>query len=78
MRYCKSTPVTPSDTVDIANGSAPYDGVFVGGAGNVVLVLEDSTTITLTAAGANTIWPFAIKRVNLTGTTATGIKALKF
>lgn len=76
-RYSKSVPVTPSDTADIANGYVS-DAVFIGGTGNAVFVLDDGSLLTLTAAGANTVWPFAIKRVNTTGTTATAISALKF
>jgi hypothetical protein len=76
-RYSKSRAVTPSDAANIANDYVS-DGVFIGGTGNAVLVLDDGSTVTLTGAAANTVWPFAIKRVNETGTTATGIRALKF
>lgn len=77
MRYAKQIPVTKSDTVDIAQGSL-VDAIFVGGAGNIVLVFEDNTTMTVTAVAANTLLPFAVKRVNSTSTTATAITALKF
>jgi hypothetical protein len=77
MRYAKAVAVTKSDTVDIAPGSV-FDGLFVVGTGNIVVVLEDNSTITVTALAANTLLPFAVKRVNSTGTSATGIYALKF
>lgn len=77
MRYSKSADVTASDTVDIGNGFIS-DAVFFPSAGNAVLVLEDNTTITLTSVAPNSIHPFAIRRVNATGTTAANIKALKF
>lgn len=76
-RYSKSRAVTPSNTQDIANGYVS-DAVFFPSAGNAVLVLDDGSTVTLTSVAANSIHPFAIKRVNATGTTATGILALKF
>jgi hypothetical protein len=75
QRYSQSKPVTPSDTVDIATNYVS-DGFFVTGAGVVQAVLQDGTVIPVTA-GASTVWPFAIKRVNATSTTATGIIALK-
>lgn len=77
MRYSKSAAVTASDTADIGAGYVS-DAVFFPSAGNAVLVLEDGTTITLTGVTANSIHPFAIKRVNSTGTTAANIRALKY
>jgi hypothetical protein len=77
MRYSQSAAVTPSDTANIGSGYVS-DAVFFPSAGNAVLVLPDDTLITLTGVTANSIHPFAIKRVNLTGTTAANIRALKF
>ncbi len=76
MRYSRALPVTKSDTVDITPGQI-CDGLFVGGTGTVVLVLEDNTLMTITSVAANTLLPFAIKRVNSTNTTATAMYALK-
>lgn len=79
MRYSSSRAVTPSDTVNIfPAGGVVADAIFVAGTGNIVIVLEDGSEMTIAAAGANTIWPFAAKRVNATGTSATGIRALKY
>lgn len=74
--YRRSVSVTPDNAVDIG-AKFLSDAIYVSGAGNLVLVFEDDSTLTITGAGANTIWPFAVKRVNATGTSATGIKALK-
>jgi hypothetical protein len=76
MRYSVSTAVTPSDTVDIWPGTVA-DAIFVAGTGNLTLVLQDGSEIAIAAAGANTIWPFATKRVKA-GATATGIRGLKY
>lgn len=74
--YRRAVAVTPHDTNDIA-AKFLADAVLVLGTGNIVLVLEDGTTLTFTSVAANTILPFAAKRVNATNTTATNIFALK-
>ena len=66
-------PVTPSDTAGMAKGSA--DGFYVGVAGTVAVVGEDGAVGTFTV-DAGTVLPLGGKRVNETGTTATGIVAL--
>lgn len=70
--------ITKSDTVDIVipAGKALTDGIYVGGAGNLVVVFQDDSTATITGALAGTILPLAIKRVNSTNTTATAMVAL--
>lgn len=65
--------VTPSDTAGMAKGSA--DGFYVGAAGALAIVGEDGDVGTFTV-DAGTVMPFGGKRINLTGTTATGIVAL--
>lgn len=68
VSFNKLVAITPSDSVDFAAG--PSTEIYVGGAGVVAAVLEDSTVVNLTAiAGARL--PIRIKRVNLTNTTAT-------
>lgn len=66
--------VTPSDTVDFATGVAR--GLYIGGAGNVVAVHPDGTTVTLNTMTAGTSYQHAVRRVNDTNTTATNIVAL--
>ncbi len=57
----------------MAKGSA--DGFFIGAAGTVAVVGEDGDVGTFTVDAA-TVLPLGGKRVNATGTTATGIVAL--
>lgn len=65
--------VTTSDTVDLTNVSR---ALFVGGAGNVVVIMFDGTTVTFTGVTAGTILPIRVSRVKATGTTATNMVAL--
>lgn len=65
--------VTPSDETDFTRLTR---ALWVGGAGNVVVVWYDDTTSTLEAVPAGTMLPVRAKRVNDTNTTATAIVAL--
>ena len=59
------------------NSDLPYlcKALFVGGAGNIIiLAADDSSPVTL-AVGAGTLLPIRAKQVQ-TGTTASGIVAL--
>lgn len=66
--------VTPSDTVAFTQGVTR--GVYVGGAGNMVCVKEDGTTVTFTGVLAGVVYPIRCKRINSTSTTATSLVAL--
>lgn len=66
--------VTPSDTVDLASG--PTRGLYIGGAGNVVVIMADGTTATFTALAVGVVHPISVARVKATLTTATTILAL--
>jgi hypothetical protein len=61
--------VTPSDSASFQ----PCRALYVGGAGNVVVVFENDTTLTLTAVPAGSFLPLRIKRVNSTSTTASSM-----
>lgn len=50
--------------------------IWVGGAGNVVVVWSDDTTSTLVGVVAGTLLPVRAKRVNSTSTTATSMVGL--
>lgn len=67
--YGKSFPITTSDTVDFAVQTL---GVMCTVAGNIVAVWEDDTTETLPMS-ANVIYPYKLRRINATSTTATGL-----
>lgn len=66
-------PLTPSDTVDLP---ALTQALWVGGAGDVAAVAQNNRVTVLPAVPAGSWLPLAVKRVNATGTTATGIVAL--
>ena len=65
--------VTPSDTVNLAPGCR---GLWVGTAGDLVLVGDDDHAETFTTANDGTFVPLGPKRVNDTSTTADNIIAL--
>lgn len=62
-----------SDTV--MQPSGPFDAIFVGGAGNVVVIPEDGVAQTIAAVAGATL-KIRGKRINTTSTTATGLFAL--
>ena len=68
------TTITPSDTTVLTdNNGTPYcRALFIEGAGDVSITDVLNTTIVYTVP-AGTLLPFRPKRVNATGTTATGI-----
>lgn len=65
--------VTPSDSVSLTKTSR---ALYVGGAGTVVAVMKDGTTLTFVGVTAGTVLPIRVTRVNSTNTTATSIVAL--
>lgn len=66
--------VTPSDAVALVDGVTK--GLYVGGAGNISLLMADGTSATFNAIAIGVIHPLGVKRVNATGTTATNILAV--
>lgn len=69
-----ATAVTPDDANDISTGVTR--GLYVGGAGNLVLIMAMGQTVTFTNIQAGSILPLAVARVKATLTTATNIVAL--
>lgn len=68
--------VTPNDSADLAIVSR---ALYVGGAGNVTVVMEDGEpgdTVVFSDVKSSTVLPIAVRRVMATGTTATAIVAL--
>jgi hypothetical protein len=65
--------VTPDDAADLPDGMAR--GLFVGAAGDVVLLDASGAAATLTSNAAQ-YHPIYVSRVLATGTTAGGIVAL--
>ncbi|ATG48150.1 hypothetical protein CEW89_11550 [Celeribacter ethanolicus] len=65
------SPVTPSDTVNFAKVAV---ALYIESAGTLSIVTQKSETRTV-AVGDFAILPVGVRRVNATGTTATGIHA---
>lgn len=65
--------VTPSDSSDLAVFSR---ALYIGGAGNVSVVMLGGQTITFNGVPAGTLLPFRVRQVRSTGTTATNIEAI--
>lgn len=68
----KCVAVTPHDSTLLTDTAR---ALYVGATGNVVLLMPDGNTITLTAVAAGVWHPIRFNRVNSTSTTATGIVA---
>jgi hypothetical protein len=64
--------VTPSDTVDITER---HSALVVGAAGTLAIV-DPRNLATIITVVAGQVLPVQVRRVNATGTTATGIVAL--
>lgn len=62
---------TPSDTVDFTQ--CKYGYLYVGGAGNVSVVTHGGDTVLLQGVLAGSLLPLKIKRVMVTGLTATNL-----
>jgi len=66
--------VTPSDTVDFTRGLT--QAIWVGGSGDVAAVASNNVVTLFVAVPAGSWLPIAVRRINATATTATGIVAL--
>jgi hypothetical protein len=65
--------VTPSDTVDLPSVSTAF---YIGGAGNLTVMMVEGMTVTFTAIPVGTQLRIRASRVMATGTTATLIIAM--
>lgn len=66
----KCVSLTPSDSTDF---TVRPRAVYVGGAGDIVFVNDDDTTVTLVGVLVGTLLPISPKRINSTSTTATNL-----
>lgn len=70
----KAVAVTKSDTAD--QGLSGCRGLYIGGAGDVTVILKDDTAaVTFSAVPVGTILPLQVKRL-MNATTATLVLAL--
>jgi hypothetical protein len=82
--YASNTPSLTSPAIDgemvAPNDSQPLGqvsrAIYVGGAGTISAELASGTQVTFSAVPAGTILPLRLRKVNATGTTASGIVAL--
>jgi hypothetical protein len=65
--------VTLSNTQELVNVSR---GLYVGGGGDVSVLMLDGSTGTFIGVVAGTILPIRVRRVNLTGTTASNMTSI--
>lgn len=65
--------VTPDDNTDLQSTTR---GLYVGGFGDVAVVMRDSTTVVFANVSEGTILPVSARRVRATGTTAASIIGL--
>jgi hypothetical protein len=71
--YRHAAAVTPSDSADLTNVTR---AIYVGGAGNIVLVTQGGETVTLTGLLVGVVYRVCASRIKSTSTTATNIVAL--
>lgn len=62
--------ITPSDSTDF---NIHFRSVYVGGAGDVVIIDKFGSAVTYVGVAAGSIIPMRGKRVNATNTTATSM-----
>ena len=67
-----TVPVTPSDTIDLANG--PTRAIIVNVSGFVAVRYANGLSDSI-YMNAGVVYPLSVTRVLVTGTSATGIKA---
>jgi hypothetical protein len=60
--------ITTSDTVELTHVSRH---IYVGGTGDISVVMRDSSTAVFKAVPVGTVLPIRVRRINATGTTAT-------
>ena len=66
--------VAPDDNTDLARTSR---GIYIGGAGNLAVILDHETSaVTFIAVAVGSVLPIRVRRVLATGTTATNLVAL--
>lgn len=71
--YTRASAITPTNGADLAFRTT---AIWVGGAGNLALVLSSGDTVTFTAVPAGTLIRVRADQVPSTGTTATNLVAL--
>jgi hypothetical protein len=73
ITYEQAYAITPSDTVNDANG--PFAAIQVGTGGTLKVITKAGQTVTLTMATGTTL-PLLVARIFATGTSATNLVGL--
>jgi len=66
--------IVPNDATPLSDVTR---AIFIGGAGNLSVVMLSGDTVTLTGVQPGMIYPLRVTTVRATGTTATGIVGLR-
>ncbi|QOT13723.1 hypothetical protein JNUCC32_31035 (plasmid) [Paenibacillus sp. JNUCC32] len=66
--------VTPNNNANLTRGATK--GLYVGGSGDVVVVMAGGSEVKFTGLAAGIVHPLSVVRVKATGTTAVGIVAV--
>jgi hypothetical protein len=74
MSFRKGVAITPADGTDLPNGVC--DGIYVGTAGNINMMLEDDTAAVLYTGITVGFHRVRVKRVLATTTTAALMRAM--
>lgn len=72
------TDVSPDDSDDLPlfkTRGLVTGAIYIGGTGDLVVVLKDNTTQTFTGVTAGMFLPLAARRINATNTTASALVA---
>jgi len=75
----KAVVITPNDNIDLNLSSVEMytQAIYIGGAGDLrVMLLDNTVAVTFVGVKAGGVYPFKIKRVYSTGTTATNLVGL--
>lgn len=71
----RATAITPADATALPLG--PCRSVYVGGAGNLAVILDnDTVAVTFVGCFAGMVLPVMVQSIQATNTTATSIVAL--
>lgn len=73
--YHSAFAITPTDNAVSANAKE-YKAIYVGGAGNIVLVTENGDQVTFNGVPVGTVLPVRGQYVRSTSTTATNLVGL--
>lgn len=62
--------ITPADATDLSEITR---AIYIGGAGNLTVVLQSDAEVTFTGLATGTVLPLRARQISATGTTATAI-----